>query len=129
LQLGGEQSGHIIIRKYATTGDALLTSIMLTEEMKDRKCAFSKLCDKLTLNPQICKNYIVDNKNAVVQDTALTEQINNINKNLSDGGRVILRASGTENLIRVMVETKSEEKCVSLIKQIEQLMKERNYLL
>jgi phosphoglucosamine mutase len=102
---------------------------MLTEEMKDRKCAFSKLCDKLTLNPQICKNFIVNNKKAVVQDTALTEQINNINKNLSDGGRVILRASGTENLIRVMVETESEEKCVSLIKQIEQLMKERNYLL
>ncbi len=129
LQLGGEQSGHIIIRKYATTGDALLTSIMLTEEMKDRKCAFSKLCDKLTLNPQISKNYIVNNKNAVVQDTTLTEQINNINKNLCDGGRVILRASGTENLIRVMVETESDEKCVSLIKQIEQLMKERNYLL
>jgi phosphoglucosamine mutase len=81
------------------------------------------------LNPQICKNFIVNNKKAGVQDTALTEQINNINKNLSDGGRVILRASGTENLIRVMVETKSEEKCVSLIKQIEQLMKERNYLL
>lgn len=128
-QLGGEQSGHIIIRKYATTGDALLTAIMLTEEMKDRKCRFSKLCENLTLYPQITKNYKVADKSAVVHDNSLTEQVKIINNDLGDRGRVILRASGTENLIRVMAESETEEKCDSLVKQIEQLLTERNYIL
>ncbi len=128
-QLGGEQSGHIIIRKYATTGDALLTAIMLTEEMKDRKCKFSKLCENLTSYPQITKNYKVADKSAVVQDNSLIEQVKEINDTLGDSGRVILRASGTENLIRIMAESKTEEKCESLIKHIEQLMIERNYIL
>lgn len=127
-QLGGEQSGHIIIRKYATTGDALLTAIMLTEEMKDRKCKFSKLCDTLSLNPQINKNYSVADKNRVIRDNTLTKQINDINKYLGNAGRVILRASGTESLIRVMAEAESYDKCESLINQIEQSMKERNHL-
>ena len=128
-QLGGEQSGHIILRKYATTGDALLTAIMLTEEMKDRKCPISKLCEAVSLYPQITKNYKVTDKSAVTKDQALINLVNDINDRLSGNGRVILRASGTENLIRVMAESASEEECNSLIYEIENKMKERNYLI
>lgn len=128
-QLGGEQSGHVIIRKYATTGDALLTAIMLTEEMKDKKCNFSKLSESLVLYPQITKNYKVTDKSAVVCDKSLSDEISKMNTKLGNEGRVILRASGTENLIRVMVEANTKDKCNSLIKDIELLMVERNYLL
>ena len=128
-QLGGEQSGHIILRKYATTGDALLTAIMLTEEMKDRKSSISKLCDAVSLYPQITKNYKVTDKSAVTKDKALVNFVNDINERLSSNGRVILRASGTENLIRVMAESATEEDCNSLINEIENKMKERDYLL
>lgn len=128
-QLGGEQSGHIILRKYATTGDALLTAIMLTEEMKDRKSSISKLCAAVSLYPQITKNYKVTDKSAVTNDQELINFINEINERLSGNGRVILRASGTENLVRVMAESASEEECNSLIYEIENKMKERKYLL
>ena len=128
-QLGGEQSGHVIIRKYATTGDALLTAIMLTEEMKDKKCSFSKLSESLVLYPQITKNYKVPDKSAVVCDKSLSDEISKMNTKLGNEGGVILRASGTENLIRVMAESVTTDKCYSLIKDIEQLMAERNYLL
>ena len=128
-QLGGEQSGHIILRKYATTGDALLTAIMLTEEMKDRKSSISKLCESVSLYPQITKNYKVTDKSAVTNDQELINFINEINERLSGNGRVILRASGTENLIRVMAESATKEECNSLINEIENKMKERKYLL
>ena len=128
-QLGGEQSGHIILRKYATTGDALLTAIMLTEEMKDRKCTVSELCKAVMLYPQITKNYKVTDKSAATKDKILIDLINDINDRLSGNGRVILRASGTENLIRVMAESASEDECNSLISEIENKMKERNYLI
>ncbi len=128
-QLGGEQSGHIILRKYATTGDALLTAIMLTEEMKDRKCSISKLCDAVSLYPQITKNYKVSDKSAAIKDKALINLVNAINERLSGNGRVILRASGTESLVRVMAESVSEKECTALINEIESKMKERNYLL
>lgn len=128
-QLGGEQSGHIIIKKYATTGDALLTAIMLTEEMKDKEVKFSKLSKDLMLYPQITKNYKVSDKAAVVKDEVLIDKINEINDRLGSRGRVLLRASGTENLIRVMAESESKGICDSIIKKIETLMKERNYLL
>ena len=127
-QLGGEQSGHIILRKYATTGDALLTAIMLTEEMKDRKCTLSKLCEGLQLYPQTTKNYKVSDKSAVTNDEELNELIKSINDRLNNNGRVILRASGTENLIRVMAESETQEHCDSLIKEVEHKMKERNYI-
>ncbi len=127
-QLGGEQSGHIIIRKYATTGDALLTAIMLTEEMKEQTLPISKLCENLTLYPQITRNYKVDSKSAVMQDKVLSAQIESINNRFNGLGRVILRASGTENLIRLMVESSTEEKCTSIIKEIEHTMHERNYI-
>ena len=128
-QLGGEQSGHIILRKYATTGDALLTAIMLTEEMKDRKSSISKLCAEVSLYPQITKNYKVTDKSAVTNDQELINFVNEINERLSGNGRVILRASGTENLIRVMAESATKEECNSLINEIENKMKERKYLL
>ena len=128
-QLGGEQSGHIILRKYATTGDALLTAIMLTEEMKDRKSSISKLCAAVSLYPQITKNYKVTDKSAVTNDQELINFVNEINERLSGNGRVILRASGTENLIRVMAESATKEECNSLINEIENKMKERKYLL
>ena len=128
-QLGGEQSGHIILRKYATTGDALLTAIMLTEEMKDRKCTVSELCKAVSLYPQITKNYKVTDKSAATKDKVLIDLVNDINDRLKGNGRVILRASGTENLIRVMAEATTEDECNSLISEIENKMKERNYLI
>ena len=125
-QLGGEQSGHIILRKYATTGDALLTAIMLTEEMKDRKSSISKLCDAVSLYPQITKNYKVTDKSAVTKDKALVNLVNDINERLSSNGRVILRASGTENLIRLMIEYENADKCKQYVEKLAKIIEERN---
>lgn len=128
FQLGGEQSGHIIMQQYSTTGDALITAIMLTEEILDQNCSFSKLSESLSLYPQITKSYKVLDKAAVVNDKIIREQIEVINNNLGENGRILLRASGTENLIRIMAESQTQEECESLIKQIEKLLKERGYL-
>ncbi len=109
--LGGEQSGHIIIKKYATTGDGLLTAIMLAEEVCDSKSSLSKLLDGLMVYPQLTLNVKVKDKAAVVNDEEVKKVFNEVEGLIDGKGRVLLRQSGTEPKIRVMVEAETEEKC------------------
>ena len=102
--LGGEQSGHIIIKKYATTGDGVLTAIMVVEEMLNRKSTLSKLVAPVKLLPQKLKNVRVTNKAAVVEDEAVQAKFKEVNEEIGDNGRALLRQSGTEPVVRIMLE-------------------------
>ncbi len=109
--LGGEQSGHIILKKYATTGDGLLTAIMLTEEVCDSKFSLGKLGSEVILYPQCTKNVRVKDKNTAIEDPAVLDEKKAIEKKLAGKGRVLLRKSGTEMCVRVMVECEDKQLC------------------
>jgi len=110
--LGGEQSGHIILKKYATTGDGLLTAIMICEEICDSKQSLTDLAAPVKLYPQYMKNVRVKNKEAVLKDKNVLEELEAIEKLIDGKGRTLLRQSGTEPVIRVMIECESKEKCI-----------------
>lgn len=110
--IGGEQSGHIIMKKYATTGDGILTAIMIAEEVCDSKSSLAQLAEPVKLYPQYLKNVRVKDKAAVLADKSVLEALDKVEKLINKNGRALLRQSGTEPLIRVMIECESEEKCV-----------------
>ena len=109
--LGGEQSGHIIIKKYATTGDGILTAIMIAEEICDSKLTLAELVSPVKLYPQYTRNIKVKDKAAVFRDKAVAEQLKEVEALIDGRGRVLLRQSGTEPVVRVMIESESLEKC------------------
>lgn len=109
--LGGEQSGHIIMRKYATTGDGLLTAIMVSEEICDSKLSLAKLAEPVKLYPQYTKNVRVKDKAAVLKDEKVLSEVKAVEALIKGKGRVLLRQSGTEPVIRVMLETETMDKC------------------
>ncbi len=109
--LGGEQSGHIIIRKYATTGDGILTAIMIAEEICDSKLSLAELSSPVFLYPQLTTNIRVKSKAAVFEDEKVCESLDKVTKLIGGDGRVLLRQSGTEPVVRIMIEAVSEEKC------------------
>ena len=114
-RVGGEQSGHIILSKYATTGDGILTSIELMEAMLDNKQTLSRLCAEVTEYPQVLKNVRVTDKAAVRENAHVQQVVAAVGERLGASGRVLLRESGTEPLIRVMAEAEDErtaERCV-----------------
>jgi len=110
--LGGEQSGHIILKKYATTGDGLLTAIMITEEICDSKLSLAELSEPVMLYPQYTKNIRVKDKAAVLSDKNVLSALDDVEKLINKKGRALLRQSGTEPVIRIMIESESNEKCV-----------------
>ena len=110
--LGGEQSGHIIIKKYATTGDGILTAIMIAEEICDSKLSLAELAAPVKLYPQYVKNVRVKDKAAVFKDKDVMDSLADVEKLIAGKGRVLLRQSGTEPVIRIMIESEQEEKCV-----------------
>ena len=110
--LGGEQSGHIILKKYATTGDGLLTAIMIAEEVCDRKLSLAELAAPVKLYPQHMKNIRVKNKAAVLSDEDVLKAKAEVEALIDGNGRALLRQSGTEPVIRVMIEAVTEEKCI-----------------
>lgn len=116
--LGGEQSGHIIFSKYATTGDGILTSIKVMEAMVEKKMALSELTKELKIFPQILINVKVDDKNAAMQDEAVLAEAKAVEEELGDTGRILLRPSGTENLVRVMVEAETDEICKTMAERV-----------
>lgn len=109
--LGGEQSGHIILKKYATTGDGLLTAIMIAEEMCELKSSLSAMCEDIMIYPQLVKNLRVKDKEAVVNDADVLKTVSEVEKLIAGQGRALLRQSGTEPVIRVMIESESDELC------------------
>lgn len=114
--VGGEQSGHIILSKYATTGDGILTSIELMEAMLDSKQTLSRLAAPVTVYPQVLKNVRVSDKAAVRENAHVQQVVQAVGERLGDTGRVLLRESGTEPVIRVMAEAqelRTAEACVN----------------
>ncbi len=105
--LGGEQSGHIIIKKYATTGDGILTAIMITEQILDLKTTLSQLKAPITLYPQTLVNVRVKDKTAVLNDEGVLSAKKVVEEKINGKGRVLLRESGTEPVIRIMIESES----------------------
>lgn len=126
--LGGEQSGHIIIKKYATTGDGILTAIMLTERIIESKCPLSELTAKVVLLPQKTKNVRVIDKSIVVNDELIKAKFEEVNKQIGDNGRAILRQSGTEPVVRIMLECPTEAECDEYIEKIYSVIKKRGYV-
>ncbi len=110
-RLGGEQSGHIIFSKYASTGDGILTSLKMMEVMMAKKKTMSQLCDGLTIYPQVLKNVRVADKATAQADADVQAAVSEIAQRLGDAGRILVRESGTEPLIRVMVEAPTQELC------------------
>lgn len=108
-ELGGEQSGHIIFSKYANTGDGILTSLRLMEAMIDNKASLSELKRELKIYPQVLKNVRVKDKKSVLSDESVKSIIEKESQDLKDSGRILVRESGTEPLIRVMAEAETKE--------------------
>ncbi len=126
--LGGEQSGHIILKKYATTGDGILTAIMVAEEMCELKSSLSAMCENVVLYPQLVKNVRVKDKNEVVNDSDVKEMVSKVDGIINGAGRVLLRQSGTEPVIRVMVESENIELCEKYADMIISVIKEKGHI-
>ena len=109
IELGGEQSGHIILKKFANTGDGILTSLKIMEAMIESKSDLKSLVRDLKIYPQVLINVRVKDKNTVLDNENVKASVEKIEKDLKDSGRVLVRKSGTEPLIRVMVEAETEE--------------------
>lgn len=125
--LGGEQSGHIILKKYATTGDGLLTALMVMEEICDSKLSLAKLSEPVILYPQLTVNIRVKDKAAVLSDEAVLKARDEVNTLIDGKGRALLRQSGTEPVIRVMIESETEELCKSYANKIADVILERGH--
>ena len=110
-RIGGEQSGHIIFSKYASTGDGILTSLKMMEVMMAKKKTLSQLCEGLSIYPQVLKNVRVTDKAAAQADPDVQSAVAEIAAKLGDTGRILVRESGTEPVIRVMVEAPTQEIC------------------
>ena len=125
--IGGEQSGHIIFGKYANTGDGLLTAINVMEVMLDKKQSLSSLLGDLTIYPQLLKNVVVDDKDGTLNDPAVKAAEAKVAADLGTEGRILLRKSGTEPLLRVMVEATSDELCAQKVDEVIQSMKDSGH--
>ena len=127
--IGGEQSGHIIFRKYAHTGDGLITALMLMEVMIDTQLPLSALASECKMYPQVLKNVVVDDKDATMNDPAVKACVEDCTKKLGSDGRVLLRKSGTEPVLRVMSEASSYQDCAKSVDAIIQSIKDSGHLL
>ena len=117
-RLGGEQSGHIIISKYATTGDGILTSLKIMEVMLAKKQRLSELCQGLSIYPQVLKNVRVHSKPEARNDPAVQAAVEEVAAQLGETGRILVRESGTEPVIRVMVEAPTKQQCQEMVDRV-----------
>lgn len=127
-RLGGEQSGHIIISKYANTGDGILTSLKIMEVMLAKKQTLSELCRGLTVYPQVLKNVRVKDKAAAQNDPAVQEAVSRAAEGLGESGRILVRESGTEPVIRVMAEASTETECENYVNQVIDVIRDRGHM-
>ena len=117
-RIGGEQSGHIIFSKYATTGDGILTSLKMMEVMMAKKKTMSQLCEGLTIYPQVLKNVRVQDKPAAQNDPKVQAAVEAVAQRLGDIGRILVRESGTEPVIRGMVEAPTKALCQECVQSV-----------
>lgn len=127
-RIGGEQSGHIIFSKYATTGDGILTSIKIMEVILEKKTSLSRLAEPVTIYPQVLKNVRVYSKPNAKADPDVQEQVKAVTKALGDSGRIIVRESGTEPVIRVMVEAETKEICEKYVDSVIEVLKAKGHI-
>ncbi|MBT9777247.1 phosphoglucosamine mutase [Clostridium sp. MCC353] len=127
--LGGEQSGHIIFSKNATTGDGILTSLKVMEVMLEKKESLAKLASEVEIFPQVLKNVKVKDKAAAQSDPVVLAEVDKVSEKLGDDGRILLRQSGTEPVVRVMVEASSQELCEKYVDQVIDVMKAQGHMI
>ena len=121
--LGGEQSGHIIFSKHAATGDGILTSLKVMEAMIEKKQSLGWLTRELKIFPQLLVNVKVADKNIAMKDEEVLKAADEVGKKLEGNGRILLRPSGTENLVRVMVEAETDELCKEMAELVVEKLK------
>ncbi len=126
-RIGGEQSGHIIFTEYASTGDGILTSLKMMEVMRARKQPMSKLCEPLVIYPQVLKNVRVLDKAAAQADPDVQAVVAEVAGRLGDTGRILVRESGTEPVVRVMVEAESKELCQKYVDQVVSVIRAKGH--
>ncbi len=126
-RLGGEQSGHIIFRKHATTGDGILTAIKMMEVMQEKKMTLGELTAPFKVFPQVLENVRVTDKATVREDAQVQALVEEISEKLGDDGRILFRESGTEPLMRVMVEAGDLETCQQYVSSVVELIKAKGY--
>ena len=121
--LGGEQSGHIIFSKHARTGDGILTSLMIMEVIMEKKQTLAKLCSDVKIYPQLLKNVRVTDKKTARENPAVQKAVDDVAAALGSDGRILVRESGTEPVIRVMVEAATDEICRQYVEQVSQVIR------
>ena len=126
-RIGGEQSGHIIFSKYATTGDGIITALKMTEVMLAKKKTMSQLAAPLHIYPQVLKNIRVSNKTEAQNDADVKAAVEAVAESLGEDGRILVRESGTEPVVRVMVEADTMETCEKLVDQVIEVIKNKGY--
>ena len=127
--LGGEQSGHIIFSKHATTGDGILTSLKIMEVMLEKKESLKKLADEVEIYPQVLKNVRVHDKKTAQDDPDVQAEVLKVSDALGDTGRILLRQSGTEPVVRVMVEAETDAICEKYVDQVIEVMKAKGHVI
>ncbi len=129
FRIGGEQSGHIIFTKYASTGDGILTSLKMMQVLMDKELPLSVLAEPMQMYPQVLENVRVQDKEEAQKHPAVLTAVDEVTKALGDTGRILLRASGTEPVVRVMVEAMDEDICRKYVDQVVEVMKENGLVL
>ncbi len=128
-RIGGEQSGHIIFSKYASTGDGILTSLKIMQVLMDRKKKLSELVSPLVIYPQVLKNVRVTDKREAQDDADVQAAVRSVSEKLGDSGRILVRESGTEPVVRVMVEASSKKQCEELVDEVISVIRGKGYIL
>ena len=126
-RIGGEQSGHIIFSKYASTGDGILTSLKMMEVMMAKKKKMSELAEPLKIYPQVLENIRVTDKKAAQQDNEVQAAVKAVAQELGESGRILVRESGTEPLVRVMVEASDEDICRRYVDSVINVIRSKGY--
>ena len=126
-RIGGEQSGHIIFSKYARTGDGILTALKVMEVMLAKKMPLSRLAEGMTVYPQVPINVRVQDTKTAQEDPAVQAAVQAVADELGGTGRILVRESGTEPLVRVMVEAESREQCQTLAERVVNVIKEKGH--
>mgnify|MGYP002988423085 CR=1 FL=1 len=127
--LGGEQSGHIIFSKFATTGDGILTSLKIMEAMIEQKQSLAQLAEPVEIFPQILENVRVYDKAVAQADEDVQKAVKEVEAELGDEGRILVRESGTEPLVRVMVEARSHEICREKVDKVVKVLREKGHVI
>ena len=127
-RIGGEQSGHIIFSKYASTGDGILTSLKMMEVMLARKKPLSELAAPLKIYPQVLENVRVTDKAAAQADPDVQAKVAEVGEKLGDTGRILVRESGTEPVLRVMVEAPEQETCQKYVDEVVEVIRAKGHV-